>query len=66
MFILLFHVLVFADGIFDISLDKREIFEGENIKLTVELSEIIKDPDMFQLPKIEDFLVLSKRNYRKK
>lgn len=65
LFILLFHVLVFADGIFDISLDKREIFEGENIKLTVELSEIIKDPDMFQLPKIEDFLVLSKRNYRK-
>lgn len=65
LFIFLFPVLVFADGIFDISLDKREIFEGENIKLSVELSEIIKDPDMFQLPKIEDFLVLSKRNYRK-
>lgn len=65
VFILLLPVLVFANEIFDISLDKREIFEGENIKLSVELSEIIKDPDMFQLPKIEDFLVLSKRNYRK-
>lgn len=65
LFVLLLPALVFANEIFDISLDKREIFEGENIKLSIELSEIIKDPDMFQLPKIEDFLVLSKRNYRK-
>ncbi|MDD5020875.1 MAG: BatD family protein [Endomicrobiaceae bacterium] len=65
LFILLIPFLLFANEIFNISLDKREIFEGENIKLSVELSESIKDSDIFQLPKIEDFLVLSKRNYRK-
>ncbi len=65
LFILLIPAFVFGNEILDVSLDKREVFEGENIKLIVEIAQNIKNSDNFQLPKIEDFLILSRKDYIK-
>jgi len=65
LFILLIPAFVFGNDILDVSLDKREIFEGENIKLVIEIAQNVKDSDNFKLPKIEDFLILSRKDYIK-
>ncbi|MDD3065892.1 MAG: BatD family protein [Endomicrobiaceae bacterium] len=65
LFVLLIPAFVFGNDILDVSLDKREIFEGENIKLVVEIAQNVKNSDNFKLPKIEDFLILSRKDYIK-
>lgn len=65
LFILLMPAFVFANEILEVSLDKREVFQGENIKLIVEIAQNVKNSDNFQLPKIEDFLILSRKDYIK-
>jgi len=65
LFILLMPAFVFANEILEVSLDKREVFEGENIKLIVEIAQNVKNSDNFQMPKIEDFLILSRKDYIK-
>jgi len=64
-FIILLPGFIYCDGLINVSLEKREIFEGENTKLTVEIASSIQDAESFVLPAIDDFLVLSKENYLK-
>lgn len=62
---ILLPAFIYCDGLFSVALEKREVFEGESVKLTVELASSVKDAESFVLPPIEDFLVLSKENYLK-
>ncbi|MGE4384362.1 MAG: BatD family protein [Endomicrobiaceae bacterium] len=57
------QTILFADGILNVFLNKREVELGKLLTLTVEIAQDSDDSDKFELPKMPDFIVLPKKNY---
>lgn len=62
--LLFISTVSFADDIINVSLNKREVELGKLLTLTVEISNNIENLDKFELPKMPDFIVLPKNNYK--
>ncbi|MDD2524042.1 MAG: BatD family protein [Endomicrobiia bacterium] len=63
--LLFISTVLFADDILNVFLNKREVELGKLLTLTVEISNDIENLDKFELPKMPDFIVLPKKNYKK-